>query len=108
MAASITTSSSALPKTNVNSAISTSAFSDSNTGQIVKNVSLTELKNAIDKLSTYMNKVSNCNNCIAYTIKSTSCQSTTCQSTGCQGCQKCQACQYCQKQCKYNDYNHGD
>ena len=102
MPAQITTSSSNLPKDNINGAISTSGFTAASSGGKIQNVTLTELQNAINKLSTYANKVSNCGNCKAYTIKSTSCESTTCQSTGCQST-PCQSTS-CQSQC-YNKYS---
>lgn len=80
MAAVITTSSSTQPKTNINGAISTSNFTAANTGGIVQDVTLTEIQNAIKKLSTYVTHVNNCGNCITYTTKSTSQCSYTCQS----------------------------
>ena len=83
MAAKITTSSSTQSKTNINSAISTSSFTASGTGSKIQNVSLTEIQNAVAKLSTYAQKVSNCGNCKNYTVNSTSCQSST-VSTSCQ------------------------
>ena len=102
MAAVITTSSSALAKTNINSAISTSAIGVPAVGTPINTNTLTALQNAINKLSTYVNKVNNCGNCKAYTIKSTSCQSTKCQATSCQKCQACQYCQTCQSSPYYN------
>ena len=100
MAAIITTSSSVLPK-NVNSSISTSTWTSSNTGEIIKELSLEQVQEAAARLSTYIQKVNNCGNCYTYTIKSTSCQSitnvTSCQSYTCQSlsCQSytCQSCQ---------------
>ena len=119
MAASITTSSSVQPKPNINTAIANSSWANSASGTKIQQVSLTQLQQAIAKLSTYIKKVNNCGNCYNYTIKSTSCQSTkvttTCQSTSCQSascqsqaCQSCQGCQSCQSQCRYQCTSHCD
>ena len=101
MAAIITTSSSVLPKNNINGVISTSSFATCSVGTKVQQVTLTSLQEAINKLTTYANNISNCGNCNAYTINSTSCQSTSCQSTGCQS-------QSCQSQCKAYSQYHSD
>lgn len=103
MAASITTSSSVQSKPNINNTINPSSWTNSDSGTKIQQVTLTELQNAISKLSTYIQKVNNCGNCYNYTIKSTSCQSTqvttTCQSQSCQSA-TCQTCQKCQTDCK--------
>ena len=77
MAEKITTTSSTQPKTNTNSTIATSSFSASTAGSKIQNISLTEIQNAVNKLSTYVQKVNNCGNCKNYTVHSTSCQTTT-------------------------------
>ena len=60
-------------KTNLNDTIATSTIQSISQGNLVKNVSLTEIKNAINKLSTYIQKVDNCGNCYNITL----CQTVT-------------------------------
>lgn len=114
MAAVITTVSSLIPKTGINGSIATSAFTNNATGTEIKEITLTEIQEAVTALNTYVTKVKGFKNVYNYTIKSTSCQSikttTTCQSTTCQvqtcqssTCQSysCQSCQQCQRNCQH-------
>lgn len=108
MAAKITTSSSTQAKTNINTTISTSSFTASSAGSKIQNVSLTEIQNAVKKLTTYAQKVNNCGNCKNYTIQSTSCQSdlvtTYCQTPN--QCKNCVQCFHCSgSQCSYYNYS---
>ena len=68
-------------KAAMNSAITKSTFTAAKTGDEIKEVTLTELQNAINKLSTYITKVDNCGNCKTTTVVTTS--------------------QVCQNQCSY-------
>ena len=68
-------------KAAMNSAITKSTFTAAATGDEIKEVTLTELQNAINKLSTYITKVDNCGNCKTTTVVTTS--------------------QVCQNQCSY-------
>lgn len=70
------TNTTTIPKTNINSTISTSTFSATTENTIIKEVTLTELQNAISKLNTYLSKVSNCGNCKQFNLTSTGCQIT--------------------------------
>lgn len=72
MAESISVTTTIVPKDNINGVISQSSFTDK--GTTIKNVSLTEIQNAIDKLETYVTKVNNCGNCNLISSNSTSCQ----------------------------------
>ena len=117
MPAQITTSSSIIKNTNTNSSIPESSFTTPVEKNTIKNITLSEIQSAVEKLSTYVEKVSNCNTIYSYVVHSTSCQSTTCQSTTCQSqscqSQSCQSltcqsgyCQYCQ--CQSGRYDCSD
>ena len=92
------TSAKAKPTTQMNSAFSQSAFDKNYPGQEISQVSLNQIKTAIDKLSTYIKQVDNCGNCFNVTM----CQTSTCQSSKCQVCQSSK-CQSCESQCTYYD-----
>ena len=66
------TTSSLKPKTNTNAEISTSTFDSSTQGSPIKNITLSQIQTAINKLSTYISKVDNCGNCYNVTL----CQTT--------------------------------
>lgn len=88
---------SAQPKTNINGAISTSSFSDSSTGNVIKNVSLEEIQNAINQLSSYMQKIDNCGNCYNQTWR------TVVTNTAYTQCYQCTYTQCLYKDCYYNN-----
>ena len=64
-------------KTNINSAISATSFTNASEDYKIQEISLTEIQDAIDKLNTYVTKVNNCGNCINFTFASTICQAAT-------------------------------
>ena len=66
------TTSSLQPKTNINDEISTSNFDSTTQGSTIKNITLSQIQTAINKLSTYISKVDNCGNCYNVTL----CQTT--------------------------------
>lgn len=83
----------------LNGKITQSTFTDfpSTTDLVVKTTHITELRNAVNKLNTYIANVDNC----GYTNCCQSCQNA-CACQGCQTCQGCQntcACQSCQNTC---------
>lgn len=84
-----------------NGAINKTTFTDQTAIQCseqvkAKAVHITELRNAITKLETYVKNVDNC----GYTNCCQSCQNAcTCQSSKCQSCQNKCACQSCQNTC---------
>lgn len=83
----------------LNGKITQSTFTDfpSTTDLVVKATHITELRNAVNKLNTYIANVDNC----GYTNCCQSCQNA-CACQGCQTCQGCQntcACQSCQNAC---------
>lgn len=67
----------------VNVNIVPTIFTDITQDKIIKNISIVELSNALNKLDTLKVNVQNCN-----------CSPSNC----CQSCQSCQACQACQTQ----------
>ena len=99
MADVISTKSSTQPKTNTNNSITTSGWTAISTGSKIQKVSLTEIQNAVKKLSTYISKVNNCGNCLIYTTVTTKQCSYACQYT------KCQSTSYVTVQCyRYDNY----
>ena len=87
------------PTAQMNTAFSQSGFEKNYPGQEISQVSLDQIKTAINKLSTYIKQVDNCGNCFNVTM----CQTSTCQSYTCQVCQS-STCQTCESQCTYADY----
>lgn len=56
-------------------------------GGIPKTTHITELRSAIDRLTTFTSHVENCGNCtFCQTCQTVTCQ--TCQSSYCQSCQR--------------------
>lgn len=84
-----------------NGAISPTAFTDT---EKISKVNITELREAVLRLETYIEQVDNCGNCAgaslcqSATCQNQSCQTTTCQSCQTTTCQSCQSCQTCQSQ----------
>ena len=81
-----------------NGTISQTTFTDT---EKISKVNITQLREAVLRLETYVEQVDNCGNCTGASLcQSATCQNQTCQTTSCQTttCQSCQSCQTCQSQ----------
>ena len=89
-------------KSEINEKITETNFTAVEQGGIIQEISITELRKAIDRLQNYGVNVDNCGNCdFCQTCQTITCQETTCQSLTCQS-YTCQGCQSCQRNCNCN------